>query len=68
MLQHLPLLLTYALMIVVAREVWVRRQLPRRGRHRVGMALGIGYQQHTGVTADTPYIFKKESEDVQTDG
>lgn len=48
MLHHLPLLLTYALMLVLAREVWMRRRPP--GRHRPNTASGMmGWQSHVGL-------------------
>lgn len=58
MLSNLPLLLTYALVLLVAREVWSRRRpFPQ---HRAGVALGVSWERHTGVTEDTAYIFKKK--------
>lgn len=58
MLSNLPLLLTYALVLLVAREVWCRRRpFPQ---HRRGVALGVAWERHTGVTEDTAYIFKKK--------
>lgn len=61
MLSNLPLLLTYALVLLVAREAWSRRRpFPQ---HRRGVALGVAWERHTGVTAEITTIFPKESDD-----
>lgn len=58
MLSQLPLLLTYALVLLIAREVWVRRRpFPQ---HRAGFALGVSWERHVGVTTS---VFDKEDKD-----
>lgn len=48
MLSLLPLLSTYAILVVLAREVWIRRHPP--GRHRPSTAPGMsGWQSHVGL-------------------
>ena len=53
-----PLLLTYLLVLVLAREVWVRRRPP--GRHRpstvhTGMS---GWQGHAGLQDGDVSVFR----------
>lgn len=57
MLSQLPLLLTYVLVLVLAREVWIRRNPP--GRHRPKTAPGMGgWQSHVGLKDGDVSVFR----------
>jgi hypothetical protein len=56
-LHLMPLLLTYVVMLILAREVWVRRHPP--GRHRPSTAPGMGgWQSHVGLQDGDASVFR----------
>lgn len=57
LLPLLPLLFTHVVFLILAREVWIRRNPP--GRHRPSTAPGMGgWQSHVGLQEGDASVFR----------